>query len=197
MSRIMRPILRRTVLAAGGTVMAAALARKRLLGSARAQQDHPPFQPLDVIRPHAPTPLPALSFLDGDGQPVALDHFRGHGVVLNLWATWCVPCVTEMPALDALARTLNPAGAPAGIQVLTVSLDHGGADAVRPFFAAHGIRSLPVLLDPHSTTLSVLGLDGIPVTLLIDRQGREVARLEGPVDWATPQAAALVERLVA
>ncbi len=191
MSRIMRPILRRSVLAAGGTVMAAALSRKRLLGSARAQ-DHPPFQPLDVIKPHAPTPLPALSFLDGDGRPIGLDRFRGHGVVLNLWATWCVPCVTEMPALDALARTL----APSDIQVLTVSMDHGGADAVRPFFAAHGIRSLPVLLDPHSTALSALGLNGIPVTLLIDRDGREVARLEGPVDWATPQAAALVEQLV-
>ena len=193
MSRIMRPILRRAVLAAGGTVMAAALSRKRPLGSARAQQDHPPFQPLDTIRAHAPTQLPALSFLDGDGRPVGLDRYRGHGVVLNLWATWCVPCVPEMPALDALARTL----APSGTRVLTVSMDHGGAAAVRPFFAAYGVRSLPVLLDPHGAALSVLGLDGIPVTLLIDRQGREVARLEGPVDWATPQAAALVGRLVA
>ena len=97
-----------------------------------------------------------------------------------------------MPALDALARTL----APSGIRVLTVSLDHRGADAVRPFFAAHAIRSLPVLLDPHSTSLAALGLDGIPVTLLVNRAGQEVARLQGPVDWATPQAAALVGRLV-
>ena len=98
---------------------------------------------------------------------IGLDRFRGHGLVVNLWATWCVPCVTEMPALDALSRTLAPSGA----LVLTVSLDRGGADAVRPFFAAHGIRSLPVLLDPHSASLAALGLDGIPITLLIDKAG--------------------------
>ncbi len=196
MSTIMRPILRRGLLAAGGTVIAAALARKRPLGTARAQAqaqpDHPPFQALDTVRAHPPTPLPPLSFIDGDNRPVTLDGLRGHGLLLNLWATWCVPCVTEMPALDALARTL----APSGIRVLAVSLDHRGADAVRPFFAAHVIRSLPVLLDPHSTSLAALGLDGIPVTLLVNRAGQEVARLQGPVDWATPQAAALVGRLV-
>ena len=172
--------------------MAAAFARKPLAGAALAQQGPPSFQPLDTVKSHPPTPVPALSFTDGAGGTVGLDGFRGHGLVVNLWATWCVPCVTEMPALDALARTL----APSGVRVLTVSLDRGGADAVRPFFAAHGIRSLPLLLDPHSATLAALGLDGIPVTLLVDRQGREVARLQGPVDWATPQAAALVERLV-
>ncbi len=191
MSNIMRSIPRRLVLGAGGTVMAAAVLRKHL--AARAQGDRPPpFQPLSTIKAHPPTALPALSFVDAAGLPVALDRYRGHGLVLNLWATWCVPCVTEMPALDALARTL----APLGIQVLTVSLDHRGADAVRPFYAAHGIRSLPLLLDPHSAALAALGLDGIPVTLLVDKAGREVARLEGPVDWATPEAAALVEHLV-
>ena len=194
MSRIMRTILRRGVLGAGGTLMAAALARKYLLGAATAQPDGPmpPFQPLGAIKAHPPTALPALSFLDADGRSIGLDRFAGHGLVVNLWATWCVPCVTEMPALDALSRTL----APSGILVLAVSLDRGGAAAVRPFFAAHGIRSLPVLLDPHSASLAALGLDGIPITLLVDKAGREVARLQGPVDWATPQAAALVERLV-
>lgn len=192
MPEIMRPILRRGLLAAGGTVMAAFLSRKRPFGAALAQGDHPPFQPLDTVRAHAPTALPALPFGDADGRPVGLDRYRGHGLVVNLWATWCVPCVTEMPALDALSRTLEPSG----IRVLTVSLDRGGAGAVRPFFAAHGIRSLPVLLDPHSRALAALGLDGIPVTLLVDRDGREVGRLQGPVDWATPEAAVLVRRLV-
>ena len=172
--------------------MAAAFARKPLAGAARAQPGPPPFPPRPPVTPHPPPPGRGVPFTPGGGGTVGLDGFRGHGLVINLWATWCVPCVTEMPALDALARTL----APSGVRVLTVSLDRGGADAVRPFFAAHGIRSLPLLLDPHSATLAALGLDGIPVTLLVDRQGREVARLQGPVDWATPQAAALVERLV-
>ena len=112
--------------------------------------------------------------------------------MLNLWATWCVPCVAEMPALDQLARALQPNG----VTVLTVSLDHGGAEQVRAFFAAHAIRSLPVLLDPHSSSMAALGLDGIPTTLLIDRAGREVARVSGSVDWAAPQAASLVAHLV-
>ena len=196
MSRIMRTTLRRSVLAAAGTLMAGAVARKYLIGHADADQaapPGPPVQPLSVIKPHPATVLPAIGFLSGDGAPRTLEQYRGKGVVLNLWATWCVPCVSEMPALDVLARTL----APAGVQVLTVSLDRAGADAVRPFYAAHGIRTLPVLLDPHSTILAALGLDGIPTTLLVDARGMEVARLQGPVDWASPQAAALIGRLLA
>lgn len=191
----MQKTLRRTVLAAGGTLLAAALARKYLIEPGRAEQadsSHPPVQPLDIIKSHPPTILPRLGFLDVDGKPQSLEQYAGHGLVLNLWATWCVPCVAEMPALDALARTL----APSGIRVLTVSLDRGGAAAVRPFFATHGIGSLPILLDPHSALLGALGLDGIPTTLLVDKAGLEVARLQGPVDWASPQAAALVTRLI-
>ncbi len=194
----MRSTLRRGVLAAGGTLMAAAVARKLGLGDASAQPDpaHPPVQGLEAVRPHPPSMLPALSFADASGQVLTLDRVRaahgGGGVLLNLWATWCVPCVAEMPALDALSRAL----APAGVTVLTVSLDHGGAEQVRAFFAAHAIRSLPVLLDPHSASMAALGLDGIPTTLLVDRAGQEVARVAGSVDWAAPAAAALVTRLV-
>lgn len=191
----MRKTLRRTVLAAGGTLLAGAVVRKYLIEPGQAEQAepaHPPVQPLDIIKPHPPTILPKLGFLDADGKPQSLEQYAGHGLVLNLWATWCVPCVAEMPALDALARTL----APSGVRVLTVSLDRGGAAAVKPFYAAHGITSLPVLLDPHSALLGALGLDGIPTTLLVDKTGLEVARLQGPVDWASPQAAALVTKLI-
>ncbi len=194
----MRSTLRRGVLAAGGTLLAAAVARKLGLGHADAQPDpsHPPVQGLEVVRPHPPSVLPPLSFVDGNGKAATLDGIRaaegGNAVLLNLWATWCVPCVAEMPALDSLSRALQPAR----VTVLTVSLDHGGAEQVRAFYAAHAIRSLPVLLDPHSTSLAALGLDGIPTTLLVDRAGREVARVSGSVDWAAPDAAGLVTRLV-
>ena len=195
MSRITRRTLHRGLLAAGGTLLAALVSRKFLLPAADAQQDvpPPPFQGLDALKTHKPTPLPPLSFVDGTGASRTLDQYKGHGLVLNLWATWCVPCVTELPALDALARTLQPSGA----QVLTVSVDRGGADQVRPFFAAHGIRSLPILLDPHSAVLSTLRLDGIPTTLLVNRNGLEVARLQGPIDWSAPDTLALVNRLLA
>jgi thiol-disulfide isomerase/thioredoxin len=192
MSRIMQKTLRRTVLAAGGTLLAGAVARKYLIGPGQADPGHPPVQPLDIIKPHPPTILPRLAFVDADGKAQSLEQYAGHGVVLNLWATWCVPCVAEMPALDALAGTL----ASSGIRVLTVSLDRGGAAAVGPFYAAHGIRSLPVLLDPRSALLGALGLDGITTTLLVGSTGMEVARLQGPVDWASPQAAALVTKLI-
>lgn len=191
----MQKTLRRTVLAAGGTLLAGAVARKYMIGIGQAEQvdpAHPPVQSLDIIKPHPPAILPRLTFLDADGKPQSLAQYAGHGLVLNLWATWCVPCVAEMPALDVLARSL----APSGLRVLTVSLDRGGAASVRPFYAAHGITSLPILLDPHSVLLGALGLDGIPTTLLVDKTGMEVVRLQGPVDWASPQAAALVTKLI-
>ena len=98
-----------------------------------------------------------------------------------------------MPALDALARTL--AGSTPPVTVLAVSLDRAGAAAVTPFYASHGIRSLPVLLDPHSETMMALQLDGIPTTLVIDRAGREVARIQGPVRWDDGDAAASLRRM--
>ncbi len=195
MSQIMRRTLRRSVLAAGGTLLAGAITRKWIAPEAAAQsspEQSPPVQPFSVVRFHAPTALPPFSFADADGRTIDSAQPRGHGVVLNLWATWCVPCVAELPALDSLARTL----APSGIQVLTVSLDHGGAAMVKPFYAAHGIRSLPVLLDPHSAILAALGLEGIPTTLVIDKTGKEVARVQGSVNWADPAAAIAITKAI-
>ena len=191
----MRTILRRSVLAAGGTLMAALVSRKFLQAEADAGQEptRSPFQGLDALKAHAPSALPTLSFTDADGTPQTLERYRGQGLVLNLWATWCVPCVAELPALDRLARVLAPTGA----RVLTVSLDRGGAAQVRPFFAEHAISSLPILLDPHSAMLGALQLDGIPTTLLVNKAGLEVARLQGPVDWSAPAAVALVRTLLA
>ena len=197
---ITRTVLRRGLLAAGGTLLAAVVARNSLHSPAA------PTPPADVpagpatravseLAPHAPTALPALAFATADGNRRTLADYAGRGVVLNFWATWCTPCVSEMPALDALSRTLA-AGSPA-MAVLAVSLDRGGAGAVAPFYASHGIRSLPVLLDPHSETMAALHLDGIPTTLVIDPRGREVARIQGPVQWDASDAAAILRRMAA
>nr|WP_321983362.1 TlpA disulfide reductase family protein [uncultured Lichenicoccus sp.] len=192
--------MRRGLLAAGGTLLAAVIARNWVHSpavppQAADQPAEPAPRAIGDLAPHLPTALPTLAFVNADGTRKTLADYAGHGVVLNFWATWCTPCVSEMPSLDALARTL--AGGRPPMAVLAVSLDRGGAGAVAAFYASHGIRSLPVLLDPHSETMMALKLDGIPTTLVVDRNGREVARIQGAVQWDTSEAAAKLRRLAA
>jgi thiol-disulfide isomerase/thioredoxin len=112
-------------------------------------------------------------------------------MVVNLWATWCVPCVAELPSLARLSKTL----APDDIAVLPLSSDRGGAPTVQAFFQQHGITGLPILLDPRSAAIRACHARGIPTSLIVDKRGREVARLEGSADWSTPAAAQLIKRL--
>jgi thiol-disulfide isomerase/thioredoxin len=139
-----------------------------------------------------PVAAPDIGFISADGSPHHLSEFVGHGMVLNFWATWCAPCVAELPALAALSRTL----APDDIAVLTLSSDRGGATAVQGYFDQHGIIGLPVLLDLHGEGARAVRARGIPTSLIIDKQGRERARLEGSADWSAPEAAQAVRRLV-
>ncbi len=132
-------------------------------------------------------------FTTPDGAEHHLTDFAGRGMVVNLWATWCVPCVDEMPSLAALSKTL----APDDIAVLPLSSDRGGARVVEAFYQEHGITGLPVLLDPKGTAARAWRARGLPTSLIIDKQGRERARLEGSADWSTPAAAAIVRKLVA
>ena len=129
-----------------------------------------------------PTVAPDLRFTDASGKPLSLLDFRGHGLVVNLWATWCGPCVSEMPSLAAVASRL----ARQQILVLPVSIDMQGRQAVARFFASHHITGLPILLDPDGGVLDRLNADGIPLTLVINPAGQLVARLEGEADWNTP-----------
>ncbi len=179
----MQLIGRRLVLAAAGTVAMAARPRKPRAAEPQGIGGLVPTQP--------PKQLPEITFVAADGSEHHLAEFFGHGMVLNLWATWCAPCVAELPSLAELARTL----APHDIAVLPLSSDRGGAEAVRKFFATHEITALPVLLDPQGAAARAFDVRGIPTTLVIDRQGRERARLEGATDWATPEAAAAVRAL--
>lgn len=158
---------RRLVLAGGATLMAALAVRKL------AAQE---FRPLTDIHALPPAPLPNLSFTGLDGAPVRLAAFRGKPLVLNFWATWCPPCVAELPELDQLA-----AGGAVG--VLAVSTDRMGAARVAPFLAAHKLPHLTVALDSALDAAHALHVAGFPTTLIIDAAGQLRGRLEGPAAW--------------
>lgn len=132
--------------------------------------------------PQAPKPAPVTTIYDPEGQPIRLSDFRGEVVVLNLWATWCPPCVAEMPALDRTQAAL----AREGWAVLALSSDRGGAAQVQPFYERTGVRELEVLLDPRGAAARAFGARGLPTSVVINRQGQEVARLEGAAEWDQP-----------
>ena len=113
-------------------------------------------------------------------------------VLVNLWATWCAPCVVEMPQLDALAEELG-----GEVRVLTVSQDVRGAERVEPFFAERRFSHLEPWLDPDAALTVRLSDDGqLPLTVLFDGEGREVLRVEGAYPWDSEEAAALVREAV-
>jgi thiol-disulfide isomerase/thioredoxin len=141
-------------------------------------------------RSHAGTPAPAASFRDPDGEPVTLADFRGRPLLVNLWATWCGPCVVEMPTLDALAARDG------GVQVLAVSQDLEGRDKVEAFFEQGDFQALEPYLDPDMALMMELKVDTLPTTILYDAEGREVWRMTGREDWAGARAAGLLKEAV-
>ncbi|MFC7735391.1 TlpA family protein disulfide reductase [Roseomonas sp. GCM10028921] len=166
-------------LLAGGTLGAGPAARP-----AQAQT-------IGTLREDGPKPLPAFSLVDPGGEKREIPIFAGKGIVLNLWATWCPPCVEELPALDRLAALL----APEDILVIPASSDRGGRAQVEPFYARTGIKNLGIWLDPVSAAMRALGARGLPTTILIDRGGRERGRLEGAAAWDGEALVADVRRL--
>ncbi len=183
---MMSPITRRTVLAAG-SILAAALPPRKPLAAPKLRDLADVLVPTDP-----PTVPPDAPFFDAGGAEHRLAAFRGHGMVVNLWATWCAPCVAEMPSLQALSVAL----APFDIAVMPLSSDRGGVETVRAWFKEHDIAALPILIDPKGALARAWGAHGLPTTIVIDRQGRDVARLEGPAAWESPLSIALIRRLV-
>jgi thiol-disulfide isomerase/thioredoxin len=137
--------------------------------------------------------LPAASFTDAEGREQGFAGFAGQGLVVNFWATWCPPCVAEMPALDRLAAMV----AGEGVQVLALSSDRGGRAVVEAFYQRLGIRHLGIWLDPRGAAGRALGVRGLPTTLILDRAGEERGRLEGEAEWDAPALVAAVRRLTA
>ena len=142
----------------------------------------------DFAFPGAPVPVPDLFFADSSGHKLSLSDFRGRAVVLNIWATWCVPCRKEMPSLDRLQAKFNPSK----LIVLTVSIDLKGVPVVGAFYHELGLHSLGVYVDATGDAAGKLGMPGVPGTLLIDAEGREVGRKLGPAAWDSPEVATVL-----
>lgn len=136
-------------------------------------------------------PRVQAAWSDAGGKPVRLGDFRGRMVVLNLWATWCGPCITELPAL---ARTKS-ALASDGVTVIAVDLEKKEASEIGAFLTAHGAEGLDIAIDRELSLMRTYGAYGLPLTIVFDKQGHELARAFGPQKWDDPAAIAYLREL--
>ena len=141
---------------------------------------------------NAPQDMPEVRFVTEDGTRETLDAFHGKVILLNIWATWCPPCAKEMPTLDALQADLGSAK----FEVVTLSIDTGGVPAVRRFFDRIGIKHLTLYVDQTSLAFTNLRIVGLPTTLIVDADGKELARLVGPATWNDPDMEAFLKTYI-
>jgi thiol-disulfide isomerase/thioredoxin len=167
-------------------------------GTAPAPQDGPGANPLSqgqmaafVFRktPEAPAPI---KFQDAEGRERTLADWRGKVVLLNLWATWCLPCRKEMPSLDRLQAALGSDK----FEVVALSVDRKGLDASRKFLDETKVERLGLYVDASGRAISELRVVGLPATLLLDAEGREIGRLLGPAEWDSEDAKRLIRAAV-
>jgi thiol-disulfide isomerase/thioredoxin len=136
-----------------------------------------------------PETLPDIRFVNGSGAEVGLDSFRGKVVLLNVWATWCAPCREEMPDLDKLQAELGSDK----FQVVALAVDKSGVEGARKFLSDIKATKLGIYADPTAKEGTRLRVIGMPTTILLDAQGREIGRLIGPAKWDSAEAKKLIE----
>ena len=134
---------------------------------------------------------PDFTFPDLDGRKVSLYDYRGRVVFINIWATWCPPCVEEMPSIEKLYNRFKGDQ----FQILAVSIDSKGREAVVPFMKKFNL-TFPVLLDPEGKIRKRYGLTGVPESFVIDREGIVVKKVIGPIDWAGPEVIRFFQDLI-
>ncbi len=145
----------------------------------------------EFIPVNPPQPTPEVSFTDADGKPASLADFKGKPAIVNLWATWCRPCVREMPSLDRLRAQLD-----GKLTVAAISEDHGGAKEVTPFVAKMGLDKLKIYLDPKSDVGHAFQVRGLPTSIVLDAEGRVAGRVEGAAEWDSAKMLAVLEPLL-
>jgi thiol-disulfide isomerase/thioredoxin len=145
----------------------------------------PPKLPAAELLAHSsPRGLTGFTFSDEPGRNLTLHRFRGTLVLVNVWATWCAPCKAEMASLNHLALLF----ANKNIKIVPISIDVSGTLTVRSFYERLGLKNLSIYVDPSKNVMDALGITGIPTTVLIDHEGREVGRMVGPAQWDAPES---------
>lgn len=144
------------------------------------------------IRANVRLPLPEATLLAPDGQPRPLAAFRGKVVLLNLWASWCLPCLAEMPALDRLQKAKGGAA----FEVVAINLDRK-AEAAKAFLAEHNIKALAFYRDQGLSVYKAFGAPDLPLSVLVDRKGRIIGRLSGGAHWDGADAHKLIDAALA
>ncbi len=139
-----------------------------------------------------PKPLPELAFTDADDKPLKLADYKGKTVLVNFWATWCAPCVKEMPSLDRLQAEMGKDR----FVVLPLSLDGPSKPKVAPFYADRKLANLGIYFDKGKKVMGALDISVLPTSVLVDPDGREIGRLEGEADWDKPEALALMKAAI-
>ena len=138
-------------------------------------------------------PLLEAEFTTAEGRVRTLSDFQGKIILLNFWATWCAPCRTEMPMLSDAQTLLGGAD----FEVLTIATGRNPPGAVKRFFEKAGIHNLPQHHDPKQKLARQMAILGLPVSILLNRQGKEIARLRGDADWSGDSAKAILSALIA
>ena len=151
-----------------------------------------PTKGLELTVFDRPRAVPEIRFADDQGHDLTLGDLRGRVVLLNIWATWCVPCRKEMPTLDRLQAKLGDED----FLVIPLSIDRDGAAGVKRFYQEVGVEKLGIYVDPSGRASHALSVPGVPTTLLIDREGREVARKMGEAQWDGAEMVSLVQRTI-
>lgn len=145
----------------------------------------------EFIAQTPPQPAPEVAFTDAGGNPASFADFKGKPVLVNLWATWCQPCLREMPSLERLQAQLDDR-----LTVLAISEDRGGAKLVNPFAAKLELTRLKIYLDPKSEVGRAFGVRGLPTSIVIDAEGRVVGRVEGAAEWDSTKMLGVIEPLL-
>jgi thiol-disulfide isomerase/thioredoxin len=148
--------------------------------------------PYSVDRSKAGSDLPDYAFKDAGGKSLALDRFKGKPILVNLWATWCAPCIKELPQLDRIAGGY----AKSGLQVVPISQDTMEADKVQAFFKGKGFAHLQTWFDPDNNFGFGFGGAALPTSVLYSGEGKEIARVIGAPDWEGAEMRALLEEAV-
>lgn len=158
-------------------------------GAALAQSDD--IKLGEFIAENPPQPAPAISFTDMAGNAVSLTDFKGSVTLVNLWATWCQPCLKEMPSLIRFQAKEG-----AALKVIALSEDMGGPDKVKAFVDRHDLGKLPIYLDPKNTALRGFALRGLPTSILIGKDGKVLGKIEGEADWDSDKIASAIKPLL-